>query len=199
MLLDTYIKNSLIPKRYLGDIPLYPSKQDEHTFIEINDIKNNIVSFVNNGQNILIYSNNVGNGKTTLATKLLKEYISKVSNISHKNNCPGIFINVTNFLNEKKLAISDETLRSRIYDTEKKILSSNLVVFDDIGVKNISDYDLGALYYWIDYRTNNMKSCIYTSNLHPNQLKGVLDGRLYSRIINYSILKEIKDGDSRGC
>ena len=199
MLKDIYLNNSQIPKRYIEDIQLIPSIIDEGVFIELNTIKDNIKNFVDSGKNLLIYSSNVGCGKTTWATKILKEYINCNSNIKFKNNCPALFINVTSFLNEKKLAITDITLQSRVYDTEQKILSSNLVVFDDIGVKNISDYDLGALYYWIDYRTNNMKSCIYTSNLLPSSLKNVLDDRLYSRIVNYSILKEIKDGDSREC
>lgn len=197
MLRDTYLSNSQIPKRYLEDIQLIPSLIDEDVFLELKDIKDNIKQFVDKGNNLLIYSSNVGNGKTTLSTKMIKEYINSVSNIKFKNNCPALFINVTNFLNEKKLAITDSSLQSKVYDTEQKILSANLVVFDDIGVKNISDYDLGALYYWIDYRTNNLKSCIYTSNLQPSSLKKVLDDRLYSRIVNYSILKEIKDGDSR--
>lgn len=199
MLKETYLNNSQIPKRYLNDISLIPSVEDEGVFIELNKIKNNINKFVNEGRNLFIYSNNCGNGKTTMATKLLKEYINNVSNTKFKNNCPALFINITNFLNEKKLAITDISLQQKVYDTEQKILSANLVVFDDIGVKNISDYDLGALYYWIDYRTNNMKSCIYTSNLNINSLKNILDSRLYSRIVNYSILKEIKDGDSREC
>ena len=147
MLKEIYFNNSLIPKRYMKDIELIPSKEDEGIFIELNNIKNNIVDFVNEGNNLLIYSSNVGNGKTTFATKILKQYILNVSNVKFKNNCPGIFINVTNFLNEKKLAISDLSLQEKVYDIEKKILNSKLVIFDDIGVKNISDYDLGALYY----------------------------------------------------
>lgn len=199
MLKDIYLNNSQIPKRYLEDIKLIPSLVDEGVFLDLKEIKDNIKQFVDKGHNLLIYSSNVGNGKTTIATKMIKEYINSISSIKFKNNCPALFINVTNFLNEKKLAITDVSLQSKVYDTEQKILSANLVVFDDIGVKNISDYDLGALYYWIDYRTNNLKSCIYTSNLQPNSLKNVLDDRLYSRIVNYSILKEIKDGDSREC
>lgn len=70
-------------------------------------------------------------------------------------------------------------------------------MFDDLGVKDISQYDMGNLYYWVDERTNNMRSCIFTSNLMPKQLKQVLDERLYSRIVKYSIIKEIKDGDNR--
>ena len=194
---NIYLNNSQIPKRYLNEIVLIPSKIDEKTFEELNNIKLNIKKFVDSGNNLLICSNNVGNGKTTWAIKLLKEYIKSIGNIKIKNNCPGLFINITNFLNEKKLAISDKELQEKVIDIEHKILNSNLVIFDDLGVKDISQYDMGNIYYWIDERTNNMRSCIFTSNLLPNQLKKVLDERLYSRIVNYSVIKEVKDGDSR--
>lgn len=196
---DIYIKKSLIPKRYLQDIKLIPAKIDEDTFIYLNDFKNNIFSNVKEGQNLFIYSSHAGNGKTTWAIKILKEFIEQVSNRDWHNHCPGLYINVTSFLNEKKQAITDKSMSEYISNVEKNILSSPLVVFDDIGVKNVSDYDLGYLYYWIDYRTSNMKSCIYTSNLTPDQLKNCLDERLYSRIVKYSIVKEIKDGDNREC
>lgn len=196
-LFDVYINNSNIPKRYLKDISLIPAKVDEQTFKELNEIKLGIKDFVHNGENLLICSNNVGNGKTTWAIKLLKEYIDKVKEFKYKDNCPALFINVTNFLNEKKLAINDPELYRKVSEIEKRILSSGLVVFDDLGVKDISQYDMGNLYYWIDERTNNLKSCIFTSNLMPKQLKQVLDERLYSRIVKYSTIKEIKDGDNR--
>ena len=194
---EVYLNNSLIPKRYLNEISLIPAKVDEQVFKELNNIKLNIREFVDKGENLLICSNNVGNGKTTWSIKFLKEYIDEVQNIKFKNNCPALFINVTNFLNEKKLSISDPELNGKIIDTERKILSSKLVVFDDLGVKDISQFDMGNLYYWIDERTNNMKSCIFTSNLLPKQLRNILDERLYSRIVKYSTIKEIKDGDNR--
>ena len=196
---DIYVKNSLIPKRYLEDIQLVPAKIDEQTFIDLNNYKNNIYDHLKNGDNLLIYSSKVGNGKTTWATKILKECIELCSPHAVPDNCPGLYINVNNFLNEKKRAITNRELYNKVSDIEKKILSSILVVFDDIGIKNQSDFDLGALYYWIDYRTSNMKSCIFTSNVTPEQLKNVLDERLYSRIVKYSIVKEIKDGDNREC
>ena len=194
---EVYLNNSLIPKRYLNEISLIPAKVDEQVFKELNNIKLNISEFVDKGENLLICSNNVGNGKTTWSIKFLKEYIDEVQNIKFKNNCPALFINVTNFLNEKKLSISDPELHSNVIDTERKILSAKLVVFDDLGVKDISQFDMGNLYYWIDERTNNMKSCIFTSNLLPKQLRNILDERLYSRIVKYSTIKEIKDGDNR--
>ena len=197
MLKELYLKNSQLPKRYLQEIYLNPAIVDIDSFSRLAEIKKNIKEFVKSGKNLLICSNNVGNGKTTMATKLLKEYVDSVSKVKVKNNCPALFINVNNFLNEKKLSISDQSKLEYVLDTERKILESNLVVFDDLGVKNISDYDMGSLYYWIDERTNNLKTCIYTSNLLPKQLEKVLDPRLYSRIVKYSEIVYFKDGDNR--
>ena len=189
MLENIYIKNSLIPKRYLQEIPLTPSLADEPVFIELRDIKDNIKDFVAKGNNLLICSNNVGNGKTTFATKMLKSYISQVKDKSFVNDTPALFINVNTFLNEKKLAINDKDLSEEINQIERNILSAKLVVFDDIADKSLSEYDMNTMYYWLDYRTANMKSCIFTSNQTPEQLKKTLSGKLYSRVVNYSTTK----------
>lgn len=200
MLKDLYLKNSQIPVRYYNDISLVPCNEDLETFKELNDIRNNIKSFVDEGKNLLIYSNNVGNGKTTWSIKLLKAYIDSVQNISFNNRCPALFININKFLNEKKLAFNDKDLQQKVTETEKNILSAKLVVFDDIGVKALSDYDKMNVYYWIDERTNNMKSCIYTTNLSLRRLEGYFDdARIYNRVEGYSIVKEIKDGSNREC
>lgn len=199
MLEDIYIKNSLIPKRYLTDLELKPSNADVNTFKELFEIKTNIKQFVNQGNNLLICSRNCGNGKTSIATMMLKEYIHQVSNISFSNECPALFINVNSFLNEKKLAINDKDLADKLREIEKNILTAKLVVFDDIADKSLSEYDMNAMYYWLDYRTANMKSCIFTTNQLPIQLKTTLSGKVYSRIVNYSIVKEITDGDHRQC
>lgn len=128
----------------------------------------------------------------------MKAYIKSVNNISFQNNTPALFVNVNSFLNEKKLSISDSVLLEKVRQTEKNILSAKLVVFDDIADKSLSEYDLNTLYYWLDYRTANMKSCIYTTNQLPSQLEKTLSGKVYSRVVNYSIVKKILDGDHRG-
>ena len=197
MLRDTYIKNARIPKRYLNDIPLTPSKADEKTFIELNEIKKNIKDFVNKGENLFICSNQAGNGKTSWAIKLLKAYIDEVQTYGFTYDTPALFINVNSFLNEKKLGINDPEISSRINKIEKAILTAPLVVFDDIADKSLSEFDLNLLYYWLDYRTANMKTCIYTTNELPEQLKQTLNGKLYSRVVNYSQVKYITDGDNR--
>lgn len=197
MLRDTYINNARIPKRYLKDTLLTPSKADEETFIKLNEIKKNITEFVDNGENLLICSNQAGNGKTTWAIKLLKAYIDEVQSYSFTYDTPALFINVNSFINEKKLGINDSEISTRINKTEKAILTAPLVVFDDLADKSLSEYDLNLLYYWLDYRTANLKSCIYTTNELPGQLKQTLNGKLYSRVVNYSQVEYITDGDHR--
>ena len=190
-----YIDLSLIPKRYLSEIALTPSKKDVKAFKDIAEIRTDIKDFVRQGKNLFIYSSHVGNGKTTWATKLMKEYIHQVSDVYI--DYPALFINVNDFINKKKLAISNNEMRSYVEKVESNILNAKLVIFDDVGVTNISDYDSNLLYYWINYRTDNMLSSIYTSNLAPSKLKEVIDERIFSRIINYSICIEITDGDNR--
>lgn len=199
MLKDVYLKNSLIPKRYLEDIKLFPSGKDLSTFVELKEIMDNIKNFVNEGKNLLICSRNAGNGKTTWATKLAKAYIDAVCDKGFKDNTPVLFINVNNFLNDKKLAINDKQLASKLNKIEKSILSAKLVIFDDIADKTLSEYDMNMMYYWIDYRTANLKSCIFTSNQLPEQLINTLSGKMYSRVVNYSIVKYITNGDHRKC
>ena len=197
MLEQTYLENAMIPKRYEKEIKLEASERDLRTFNELNEIKNNIKTFVDNGDNLLICSNNAGNGKTTWSIKLLKAYIKAVGNRSFENDTPALFVNVNSFLNEKKLSISDPTLSDKIKRMEKCILSAKLVVFDDIADKSLSEYDMNTMYYWLDYRTANLKSCIFTTNQLPEQLRKTLTGKVYSRIVNYSSIKLITDGDHR--
>lgn len=194
-----YLKNSNIPKRYQEEIKLVPATVDRQAFLELNAIRTNIKQFVDNGDNLIICSNSVGNGKTTWATKLMKAYITSVSNLSFKKSTPALYINVASFLSEKKQAISDKSLLDHIMDIDSKLLTAKLVIFDDLCIRgDTSQYDLSQLYYWIDYRTSNKLSCIYTTNLLPNQLVHSLDARIYSRVVNYSKIITFEDGDHRG-
>lgn len=194
-----YLNNSNIPKRYLEEIKLVPSKSDREAFLELNEIKQNSKQFVDKGDNLIICSNSVGNGKTSWATKIMKSYISSVKSYSFVKNTPALYINVASFLSEKKQAISDKTLLNHIMDLEAKLLTAKLVIFDDLCVRgDTSQYDLSQLYYWIDYRSSNKLSCIYTTNLLQHQLEHALDARLYSRVVNYSKIVTFEDGDHRG-
>lgn len=195
-LYDSYLQQSNLPKRYWSEIDLFPTAQDANAFSELGKFRDQIKEKINSGANLLICSNYVGNGKTTWSSKILKSYLRSVEGVYY-DYAPGLFINVTSFLNEKRLAISDPSLAKKVGELEKSILKARLVIFDDVGVRDLSAYDLNNLYYWIDYRTSNLKSCIYTSNLLPQQLRELLDPRLYDRIVNYSQVVQFQGGSER--
>ena len=197
MLKDIYLNNARIPERYKQDYGLVPSKEDEKAFITLRDVKDNIKKFVGQGSNVLICSNNEVNVKSSWSKKLLKAYIDQVQSLSFTDNTPALFVNVNSFLNEKKLAISDPSLQDEINKIERSILTAKLVVFDDIADKTLSEYDMSAMYHWIDYRTSMLKSCIFTSNQLPSQLQKTLTGKVFSRIVNYSMIVQFTDGDHR--
>ena len=55
------------------------NKIDLQAFTDLSIIKNNIVSFAKNGNNIYIYSKIPGNGKTSWAIKLIQSYTGVVN------------------------------------------------------------------------------------------------------------------------
>ena len=51
------------------------TEQDRKAFSTLANIKENINEFIKNGNNLYIYSSNVGNGKSVWALKLLQAYM----------------------------------------------------------------------------------------------------------------------------
>lgn len=190
-----YLTNSNIPKQYLKEQKLIPYECDLQSYTRLNNVKNDIVNFVNNNNNLFIYSKITGNGKTSWAIKLQKAYLDYASSYSFDYDCPTYFINVARLLDLKKSSMSDSEIN--IAQVESFIKYSKLMIWDDIAVRGLSDYDKEYLYTLVDERVINGRSSIYTSNLSPVELEGILGARLYSRIINTSIPIEFKGGDRR--
>lgn len=158
---------------------------DKDTFKELAAIEANIVEFVHSGKNLYIHSNICGNGKTAWALKLLKAYINEIW--PETINCRALFINVPRFLLALKANISEPNQYAE--DVKAEILNADLVIWDEIGIKNLTDYEHEQLLNYINTRIDLGKSNIYTSNLDANTLKGYIGERLYSRVVNMS--KEI--------
>ena len=68
-------KNSNIPLRWLNkDIPLQPEIVDESAFRRLKHIMDESPRFVRENWNLNLYSRNTGNGKTSWAIKIMKNY-----------------------------------------------------------------------------------------------------------------------------
>lgn len=191
---NVLIKESGLPYRNLQNTSLIPETKDVEAFKQLDLIKSNIVTFVKDGYNLLIFSNNPGNGKTTWASKLGLAYIDYVANYATED--PFLYINLPLYFDIRKASIQDKSLVQQVQRTESIIKTAKLVIFDDIGIRDLSEFEKQLLYIWVEHRTSNKQSCIYTSNIHPNNFDNIFGPRVADRIIGYSTIIEIK-GQSR--
>lgn len=190
------IETSNVPVKKIRpeNLKLIPEEVDLQTFNELKTIKDNIINFVNSGNNLYLYSNRCGNGKTTWALKLLMSYFNKIW-IGNGFRPRGLFINVPKFMNDLRNNI---TLKNEKTENLKKLIPLvDIVVWDDIGAVNIKEYDHLVLLSYIDERVLEGKCNIYTGNLGGPNLEKVLGQRLFSRVYNNSINMELFGADRR--
>lgn len=192
--LNFLMQHSELPIDKQFDIPLIPEDVDVESFKRLAIIRANITNFVETGQNLYIYGTKTGNGKTSWAIKLLQEFIHQ----NWEGNCYNeiaLFVHVPSFLLNSKLSIKTEIPEySRILPQLSNI---DLVVWDDISVSNLTNYEFELLLSFIDKRTFAGKSNIFTSNITPQKLPNTLGERIASRI-NDSIKIELLGSDRRG-
>lgn len=168
---------------------------DQQAFSNLSNIEKDIVNFVNTGQNLFIHSVNVGNGKTSWAIRMIQSYLNSIWPESDLT-CRSLFINVPRFLLSLKDSISNSS--EYIDHIKNNVLSTDLVVWDEIGVKSLTTYEHEHLLNLINTRLDSRKSNIYTSNLSGDELKDKIGERLYSRLSKLSYDVELVGKDKRG-
>ena len=175
--------------------PLTPEEVDLPAFMKLKELKDNILDFVNNGENLYIVSENFGNGKTTWALKLLYKYFDEVW-CGNGFKVRGYFIYVPEFLNQLKIP---EYKNSQEFIRLNKILrDTDLVVWDDIASSTLTNADHVNLSSIIDPRILKGKSNIFTGNLLSDELREAVGNRLHNRIWDSSeVIKFI--GRGRRC
>lgn len=177
--------------------PLYIDADgtDREQFKQLKGIEDSIEQFVSEGKNLYLHSSTCGNGKTEWSIRLIQAYFNA---IWHKCdlNCKALFINVPRFLLSLKDNISNKS--DYIEHIKSHILDADLVVWDELGIKDATQFEHEHLLNLINNRIDYNKSNIYTSNLTPWELKERLGDRLHSRIVNLSIDVELFGRDKRG-
>ena len=193
--LDWQMKNSGLPTSKQRVINLYVNehnKCDTRAFEQLSNIKKSIVDYVETGHNLYICGNNPGNGKTSWAIKLLQSYFHHKAHGNYEHLL-GMYVSTVELL--LKLKDFNNPLPARY----KELLETvDVVVWDDIAITGISQYDFTQLYSIINNRIFAEKANIYTSNItNSAQLEKVLGSRLASRIYGASEIIELKGMDMR--
>lgn len=194
-LMYSLFKQSNLPEALWDYKELICYEKDLSVYKKLQSKSDSILNFIRAGNNLYIYSENCGNGKTTWAIRLMYSYFDK---IWHKScfDCKALFVSVPKFLYNCKRSISQDV---KGFEELCNLISEvDLVIWDDIGEMKASDYEHQILFQYIDDRINSKKSNIYTSNKNKGQLEDVLGVRLASRIYNCSECIEFLEEDKRG-
>ena len=162
---------------------LYPSEIDIPAFEVIREIQLDIENFVNEGRILYLWSKHSGQGKTSLSCKLLKTYLAVICigngfrDRAYFTYVPSLLLLAKEFKDENRSA------------TLEALTTLDLVILDDIGAVQGSNYDLTILSNIIDTRYRNGKSTIYTSNLSPSDLEDAIGTRLSDRVCSDVVLE----------
>lgn len=195
-----------IPENLYKPIELVPEQCDLAAFKELSKIKSNIKQEVQNGLNLYIYSQNCGNAKTSWAIKLLQAYFNSVS-YGNGLKPRGFFIHTPSYLIDHKTPYSgkDDNRLVSIKDdmgtelvTTNNLLNVDIIVWDEIGVAGMSNYDFINWLSIVDQRILRGKSNIFTGNLSETALVDMVGEKFVSRIYNNSRVIEFKGADRRG-
>lgn len=185
-------------KRHLkGTLTIDQDGTDEEAFARLFWIESNIKDYFTDGKQLFIYSSTTGNGKTSWAYRLLCAYAEAVWRPRRADHAVVLFVNIPKYLNsvKKRFNRGRDEYADRV---DEGVETADLVVWDDLGFVEKSDFDMNSLYEKIDARVNDNKSNIYTSNLDKKELIQTLDARIFSRTFTASEQIELRGKDKRG-
>lgn len=188
-------EKSQLPKNKWQPIKLEKSEEDKEVWEIYDDIHSDIENFVNNGENLVLTSRITGNGKSSMAIKLIQKYFNEIW-LEGGQDPKAYFIHVPTFLSRIKSAISkkDEELEEIL----NNIRTIPLVVFDDLDSNIQTNFENSTILSIIDSRLLAEKSMVFTTNLNESQVIELLGKRLASRIWNTSTILTLSGDDRRG-
>ena len=186
---------SQIPERYKYNIPLVPGKADIPAFEELDEFMKSVKDHVEAGDNLYIWSNYTGNGKTSWACKIMGYYFRKIAFSTGLEN-EGLYLYTPSFLEDLRNSYHEKTPEfSKVLDM---VDNCKLLIIDDIGEGNPTEWVRERLTCIVNNRANNNKSMIFTSGLSPDELGEKLGAKLYSRVKMGTQVVNITGGDRRG-
>lgn len=165
-----------LPLRAWQNLSLGVSKEDVDAYNSCNEYKKNVVTRVNNGLGLYIYGG-VGSGKTIWAYKIARQYMEIIASTwdEDRDQTPVYFANVPRLLDDLRGAFKDDALMRKL---DKLMMESDLVIFDDLGAENATEWAKDRLYQYIDYRYANNKASLFTSNKHLDSIEERIADRI---------------------
>ncbi|MEY8748933.1 ATP-binding protein [Alkalicoccobacillus gibsonii] len=205
-----------VPKRYrnsfLSTLPTAEQNPQAHKFVTRYIEK--VTSLVERGVGLYLYSmpnaenrKGTGTGKTTIATAILNEFTIKrvIENVKGENTFtdhPSLFVKASelqNTFNEQFRGTDDSRQKAttKFSRYKKQMLSTELLVIDDIALRGTTEAYQDVFYEIIDKRYNEELATIFTSNTPLDNLGEVLNYQIASRVEGMTEGVLLKGKDNR--
>ena len=141
----------------------------------------------NDGEGLL-FTGDVGTGKTHLAAAISAEIIRKYAATVE-------FVSYTEALATMRAAFSESNNNDQIL--EERMRKADLLVIDDLGKENLSAFTKNVLYRVVNGRYKDKLPLIITSNYGIESLSERLDYGTFSRIVDLCKVVEMRGIDYR--
>ncbi|MCL1791598.1 MAG: ATP-binding protein [Peptococcaceae bacterium] len=121
----------------------------------------------------LMYSGQAGSGKTYLAAAIANELIRLDKSV--------LFVVVPDLLDEMRATFDRKDVSE--FDLLDMAKTVPILVFDDLGAHNYTDWTVNRIYSILNYRVNEQLPLIVTTNLHHGDIACHLGERTSSRLL----------------
>lgn len=192
---NNLLKQSNLPKTYWKPQTLIARNDDLDAWNYLDDVRNTIVNYVQKGSILVIASENVGNGKTSWAIRLLQRYLAETA-ADGRIVDKGMFISFSSLLAD----LGDFNFRDTDeYNTlKKRLMNCELLVLDELGGGKLNSATYPVFYEIINARSLNNLSTVYTTNYNDEYLQDLFGERLYSRIYDSATVVIFQSSNVRG-
>ena len=150
----------------------------------------------------MLFTGQVGSGKTYLACCIANALLKKGKGV--------LFAVVPDLLDEIRSTYDPGRSSGELteFDHVERARQAPLLVLDDLGAHNYTDWTRNKIYSIINYRLNHRLPVVATTNISPENLEGYLGERTTSRLLEmcrpYRLLVDLdiravqrKEKDSR--